>query len=323
MEAVRRNMEMDSEAYGEALLSDRPPLLSECRVCGAGEIVRLCSTYNEHSKSAVLEAFRCEECGSVFVGNVVDSTELGAAYATLNSKTYFEEIERENRKKMITAIDHLRLLIDQRDAIIDIGAGDGLFVRMLHQARFVDLSAHEIKGADLSGIAGIAQHIYQDFDYRSIPSESFDCVTLLDVLEHVVSPKTLLEMCARVLKGGGVLYVHTPVVTRIDRVMHHLLRVPLLGRIGAIWQRGRTSIFHLQNFTPKALRGILESVGFRDIRIEVRNELSWPVTRYVRTYLLEKHGLPGYLAPLIAPIFCPLLATKLLNANKAIISARK
>ncbi len=294
-----------------------------CRICGSASTAYLCDTYNEHSKSKILNHYRCSECGSVFVGNSIDSEELSVAYSTLGSKKYYEEIAGENEKKMATAIGHLRDMISPCDAIIDIGTGNGLFVELLHQAGFADASAHEIPGADLSGIKDIARNIYQDFDYRTIPSNSFTCVTLLDVVEHVIDPRILTKMCSRILKTNGVIYFHTPVVTRTDRMMHFVQKIPVFRKIGTIWQRGRTSIFHLENYTPEALRFLLEEAGFGDIRIEVRNELSWPVTKYIRTYLLEKQGLPGFFAPLFLPVFYPILATNLFNANKAIGSAKK
>ena len=132
-----------------------------------------------------------------------------------------------------------------------------------------------------------------------------------------------MKMCSRILKKDGVIYFHTPVVTKTDRIMHFLLKLPLLKKIGAVWQRGRTSIFHLENYTQESLVLILENAGFNSINIEVKNELSWPVTRYVRTYLLEKQGLPGFMAPFLAPFFYPLLATNIFNSNKAIVSAKK
>ena len=294
-----------------------------CRICGSASTVYLCDTYNEHSKSTILHHYRCSGCGSVFVGNSIDGEELGIAYSTLDSKKYYEEIVSENEKKMATAIGNLRNIISPCDAIIDIGTGNGLFVELLHQAGFADVTAHEIQGADLSRIKDIARNIYQDFDYRSIPSSSFMCVTLLDVVEHVIDPNILIKMCSRILKINGVIYFHTPIVTRTDRMMHLVQKIPVFGKIGTIWQRGRTSIFHLENYTQEALRFLLEEAGFGDIRIEVRNELSWPVTKYIRIYLLEKQGLPGFLAPLFLPVFYPILATNLFNANKAICSARK
>jgi hypothetical protein len=105
--------------------------------------------------------------------------------------------------------------------------------------------------------------------------------------------------------------------------MHFLQKVPVLKRAGTIWQRGRTSIFHLQNYTPRSLTHLLTKAGFSNIEIDVRNELSWPVRSYVKIYLLEKQGLPGYLAPIIAPFAYPFLATDLFNSNKAIVRAQK
>ena len=278
----------------------------KCRVCRSEITNYLCDTYNEHSKTTKISHYRCFRCGSVFVGNDIDSEELSVAYSTLDSKKYFEEIESENRKKMVTSISHLNTLISHGDSIIDIGAGNGFFVELLYKADFLDVSAHEIEGSDMSKIKNIASSIYQDFDYSSIPSEKFNAVTLLDVLEHVLDPQYLINMCNRILKKDGVIYFHTPVVTRTDRIMHFIQKIPILKKIGTIWQRGRTSIFHLENYTPRSLSFLLENAGFCDINIQVKNELSWPVKRYVSVYLLEKQGLPKIFAP-----------------AKAIVSAKK
>ena len=292
-------------------------------MCGATTTVFLCDTYNEHSATTQISHYRCSTCGSVFVGNDVDSEELSAAYSTLDSKKYYEEIESENARKMHAAISSLKTMIPRDGSIIDIGTGNGLFIELLTKANFEDVSAHEIKGSDLSRIRSLASQIYQDYDYSTIPSDKFDAVTLLDVVEHVRDPHYLMKMCNRILKKDGLIYFHTPVVTRTDRIMHFLLKVPVFKRIGTIWQRGRTSIFHLENYTRKSLILILENAGFGDIDIKIKNELSWPVTKYVRTYLLEKQGFPGFLAPILAPLFFPLLATNIFNSNKAIVSARK
>jgi SAM-dependent methyltransferase len=294
-----------------------------CRVCKAAGSGFLCTTPNEHSEQTELEHYRCAECGSVFVGNEIGGEELGQAYATLNTKAYYEEIASENRKKMLNAIEHLQELIPRSASVLDLGTGNGQFVERLHEAGFTDLSAHEIPGADLSGIEPITQSLFQDFDYASVPSDRFDAVTLLDVVEHVPEPQHLMDACHRVLRPGGVLYFHTPVVTRTDRLMHRAQRLPVLNKIGRAWQRGRTSIFHLENYTPKALSLILARAGFGDVAVRVRNELSWPVSRYVRVYLLEKQRLPGFLTPLLTPLLYPVLATDFFNGNKSIVSARK
>jgi len=304
-------------------MDDRTRMLEECRVCKSVAVGYLCDTQNEHSATSPLSHYRCRNCGSVFVGNDVQGEELGVAYSILDSGGYYKEIESENRMKMVSTIRDLKTILRSDSSILDVGTGNGLFVELLHQNGFTDISAHEIPGGDLAKITKIARKIYEDFDYTSIASGSFDAVTLLDVVEHVPDPSYLLGMCHRILKPGGVIYFHTPVVTRIDRLMHRLQKLPVVRKIGIMWQRARTSIFHLQNYTPKSLQLLLERAGFSEIQIEVRNELSWPLTLYVRIYLLQKNGLPGSLAPLFVPLFWPLLATDAFNANKAIVRAIK
>lgn len=294
-----------------------------CRVCGSSFVEYLCETQNEHSSTAVIRNFRCRECGCVFVSNEITSDELGQAYSTLDSTGYYADIEAENREKMATAVAHLDRITSKSDSVIDIGTGNGMFVEILHNNGFSDVSSHEIEGSDLSGIADIATHIYQDYDYSSIPSGAFKVATLLDVVEHVPDPAYLIGACSRILEKNGFIYFHTPVVTRTDRVMHFVQKIPGLRKAGIIWQRGRTSVFHLQNYTSEALNRLLTDAGFGDIEIEIKNELSWPVRKYVEIYLLEKLGLPKFLAPLITPFAYPFLGTNLFNSNKAIVKARK
>lgn len=113
-------------------MNNKDRTLGSCRVCHSHNIVYLYHTYNEHSKTTTLMHYRCKKCGSVFIGNDIDSEELSIAYSTLDSKKYYEEIESENRKKMTDAIENLKELISKNDSIIDIGTGNGLFVELLN-----------------------------------------------------------------------------------------------------------------------------------------------------------------------------------------------
>ncbi|MEP7300052.1 MAG: class I SAM-dependent methyltransferase [Caldimonas sp.] len=294
-----------------------------CRVCRSARHRFLCATPNTHSQTTPLHHHRCLECGSVFVADAIGPAELGVAYSTLDSTTYYADIETETTDKMVSAIADLSALQLHKQRLIDVGTGNGMFVPLLAKAGFSDISVHEIEGNDLSQIAGQVRAMYQDYDYATVPSDAFDVVTLLDVAEHVIEPLFLMKTSHRILRDGGTLYIHTPVVTRTDRAMHALLKLPGLARIGRMWQAGRTSIFHLQNYTPRALDDLLRQAGFDDVKIIVRNELSWPVSRYIQAFVLQRLGLPFSLAPLLVPFFYPLLASKLFNANKAIVTARK
>lgn len=294
-----------------------------CKICRSKNTKSLCKTYNEHSETKILNHYKCIECGTVFIGNDINSEELKTAYSYLNWKKYYRDIEIENKKKILTAVCNLKNLLNTSCNIIDIGTGNGLFIDILFKNGFACLFAHDIPGQDFSKIRNIAKHIYQDFDYNSIPSDYFSAVTLLDVAEHVIDPRYLFKSCYRILKNNGIIYFHTPVVTPLDRLMHFVQKVPIINKIGRIWQRGRTSIYHLQNYTKKSITLLLEDCGFVNIDIKIRNELSWPVIKYIKVYLLEKQGLPTFLAPIVYPVLYPLLATNFFNSNKSIVIAKK
>lgn len=300
----------------------KKPETVRCKVCGKNAGY-LCDTHNEHSRTEILHHYRCVECGLVFVGNQIDNEELGVAYSTLDNESYYEEIKNENLKKMKGAVRDLVNLTSKESKIIDIGTGNGQFIEILFAYGFKKVAAHEIPGSDLSKIETLGCTIYRDFGYKIIPSNSFDVVTLLDVAEHVPNPRYLFQTCNRILREGGIIYFHTPVVTKFDRMMHYLQRVPMFKKIGTIWQRARTSIFHLQNYTSQSLIKLLNEFGFDNISVVTRNELTWPVSRYIRIFLLEKQKLPGSLAPMLTPFFYPVLATDLFNPNKAIVWAKK
>lgn len=293
-----------------------------CRVCGARHAVFLCRTVNTDSPTPWLSHYRCLDCGSVFIGNAIAADELARAYAGFDTARYYRETADSAAAKFRAAAEELADLIAASARILDIGGGDGGFVRALKARGFADLAIHEIPGSDWPELNAVVRATYRDTDYATIPEAAFDAVSLMDVMEHVASPDATLAAVARVLRPGGLVYLHTPVVTWLDRLMHLAQKLPLLAGIGRAWQPARTSVFHLQNYTPRALRCLMDRHGFVVLRLECRNELTSPVARYVRVYLIEKRGLPKAFGPPLALLLTPLARSRL-NANKGVLVARK
>ncbi len=101
------------------------------------------------------------------------------------------------------------------DSLIDIGCGDGRFLREA-QTRF---PGKTLMGIDASGRAvRLAQALNPELAYRSLDivrdglSQTYDAATLVEVIEHIPPPDlpAFLDAVARTINPGGLLVLTVP-----------------------------------------------------------------------------------------------------------------
>jgi len=159
-------------------------------------------------------------------------------------------------------MDALARLCGARGHVLDVGCFQG---HLLWSAREM---GWKVTGTEISEAA--ASHARQEWnlDVRvgrleelHLPTNGFDAVTLVDVIEHVPDPRRTLTEVHRVLRPGGVLYVWTP---NFDSLTRRVAR----KRWGAV-------IFpwHLYYFTPRTLVQMLTATGFSTAELTTRNWL--------------------------------------------------
>jgi 2-polyprenyl-3-methyl-5-hydroxy-6-metoxy-1,4-benzoquinol methylase len=136
--------------------------------------------------------------------------------------------------------------------LLDIGCAQGFFLFSASKAGYTT------KGIEISQDA--VEYAREEFglDIEAKPFEelrftenSFDVVTLWQVLEHVPYPLMILEEVHRILKPGGLLVVSTP---NIESIPAKILRKKW-------WDIKR---LHVNQFTTKTLTGILQNAGFKN-----------------------------------------------------------
>jgi SAM-dependent methyltransferase len=148
--------------------------------------------------------------------------------------------------------DALWLKDDRSGKCLDIGCGDGSFLKVLQ-----DLGWDVVGVEPDAGAAEIARD-YFDVDVRvgtledaGLPAGVFDIVRLNHVIEHLYDPLGTLHECYRVLKPGGRLLFYTPNV---------------LG-LGHNWVFRDAWLHldpprHLNLFSRQAVSRIVEQAGF-------------------------------------------------------------
>ncbi len=171
----------------------------------------------KHQASRVdgLPILRCTECGVASLAAVPVDTK------TLYGETYFLKPGRQGLQ--LEGYDdyeaigleefqwRLSMLGPANDGLLlDVGCATGKFLEVARGAGW------RPKGVEVSAYAaGVARA--KGFDVftgtlegAAFPDDTFDAVTLFDVVEHVEEPRSLLAEVRRVLKPGGCLAIIMP-----------------------------------------------------------------------------------------------------------------
>lgn len=180
---------------------------------------------------------------------------------------YYDAVYRR-RRGIQSKWHHLKFArvvdeMDGRDRHLDVGCGPGTLIGSLH-GRFIstgiDISANEID---------YARRVYEDgakrffaVSARELPADccSQDVATIVEVIEHL-APADLddvLRVTIERLRPGGKLVVTTPNLHSAWPLVEML--VDHFGEMTYAHQ-------HINKFTSRRLRRLLQDVGLRDVRV--------------------------------------------------------
>jgi methionine biosynthesis protein MetW len=144
----------------------------------------------------------------------------------------------------------LRLVKQQ--PVLDVGTGDGLFLRMLRDAGVTDAVGIDLSdvGARKARAAHLDVRVVDASDGLPFGDRTFGTVCALDVLEHTTNPRDLLAELARV--------GHDVVVT-VPNFHHWRQRLQvLIGHVPFQMRPGRGHVFW---FNEQILLGLGREVG--------------------------------------------------------------
>ncbi|MEY2724157.1 MAG: hypothetical protein RLZZ458_24 [Planctomycetota bacterium] len=236
-----------------------------CPICGTAEYSRVYAERNidESQLSSFSFASRkvpeymhhrlqhCERCDLLFAVPQ-ESLNLGEAY----EQASFDS----GRESAFAAVTYRRVLgavlrgLPHREGLLDIGAGDGAFLKEMLPEGFREViglepSAAPMQAADSSVRGLLRQGMFEPGIFEE---QRFSLITCFQTIEHVPDPLALCEEAQRLLKPGGVLAI----------IAHNRrgLVNRLLGRKSPIFD-----VEHLQLFSQRSIVALLESAGFSSV----------------------------------------------------------
>jgi ubiquinone/menaquinone biosynthesis C-methylase UbiE len=146
---------------------------------------------------------------------------------------------RQSESEQARAQDLLRILPSQGQSVLEVGARDGYFSRLL-AGRFEAVTALDLEKPSFH--IGRVVPVQGDVRRLEFPDNAFDCVICTEVLEHVPEVEQAAAELARVARRDVVIGVPYCQDIRLGRTT-----CPHCGQINPPWG-------HVNSFTEKRLR---------------------------------------------------------------------
>jgi len=197
---------------------------------------------------------QCKRCGLRYVNPRMNISRVVKGYSEGTDERFVSQAAGRER----TFARQLKFISKyvRKGRVLDIGTAGGSFLavakRQGWQVEGIEPNRWLCKWALEHYSIPVRPGVLEDYRF---PSNSFDMVTLWDVLEHTGDPGSVLTECQRILKPGGLLVLNVP---DIDSLMHKAM--------------GRRWFFylsvHLYYFSKRTVRLILRKNGLTPILLK-------------------------------------------------------
>jgi len=189
----------------------------------------------------------------------VTKARLGEAGVFYEPKFDFGSFE-ESGYRMKKADNSLHQAVLSREwppgwRVADLGASRGLLSARIARKVARVTSADVERPPEAGEAEAIQLDLDGDFD-RILGRHRYDCVLMLDVLEHLKVPEEGVRKVAEILKPRGTLYAST------GNIAFHVLRLSLLLGQFNYGKRGILDLTHTRLFTVSSFKQLLVNGGF-------------------------------------------------------------
>lgn len=282
---------------------------NKCPLCSSEDISLYLKVTDYFLSREKFSLFRCADCRFIFTQDHPDEAGIGRYYESdeylSHSETkssLFSSIYRISREMMLRRkVRIVRNFSGHKQGIIlDIGSGTGYFLNAMQEAGWNAKGVEINEKARQVSVSKFVLEIMVPEQLHNHQSESFDCITLWHVLEHIPDPFRYSHEINRLLKPGGSCIVALPDCNSYD-ASHY-------KEFWAAYDVPR----HLWHFTPDTFKIFVEKSGF-----EIKEILQLPLDVFYISVLSEKYkgvNLP-FLSGMIKGFWFSLLS--LFNKERA------
>lgn len=258
-------------------------LQKECPLCHCKDLHPIKTEQNTFSSDVRKEVFNfhktwiqlmeCSECGFCFTKEIpTDRNFFPARYDIEFNPS--AEVDNNFKKDVLDQIFELfRKFGRVNGDLLDIGSFAGIFMRAANKRGFC-ASGVEVNPTMANYTKDALNLNVYNGTFLNFPceKESFDVITLIDVLEHLLCPREMLEKCFEVLKPGGHILIKVP------NCHPQIFKQNIANRL-QINNEGTFSTFgHINHFSQESLSYVLKTLGFTPLECIVAESENWSQT---------------------------------------------
>ena len=203
--------------------------------------------------------YKCKNCFFIYVNPILKDEKLHNLY--LDETSYNNVLTNKlqidlDKKRFNYCLSLIEKKCESIGRILDIGAGPGIFLETAKDRGWeptaIEFNSFCIERIEKLGIRCIKQPVEES----KLPHNSFECITLWAVLEHLQNPKDTLKHIHNLLKPNGVLLLLVPNVKSLAARILHEKCITFAGDS------------HINFFDNETLKKIQELCGFQIFDME-------------------------------------------------------
>jgi len=225
----------------------------------------------------------CLECQTIYINPRPPPAVLEDYYRNSENYAYWNDVifpasETARREKLFKPRAQRLVELCRRHGItggslLEVGAGFGTFgeevKRLGFFTRFIAVEPTPHLAATCRG-RGL-EVLESPIEQVALPEASVDVIASFEVVEHLFSPKDILQKAHRLLRPGGVMIVSVPSSGGFDVML-------LKDKSSSV------DVEHLNYFNPASLARLFESCGFKTLEVLTPGKLD---AELVRTQVLS------------------------------------
>jgi len=195
----------------------------------------------------------CHRCRLVYQNPRPKADDMIASYVGMENEEYLREMDCRSinaHLSVMTIRQHIK-----KGRLLDVGCSTGFILnaaRPSFQVEGVEPSLWSARQAQNMFNLKVQQGSIEDSNFKD---NSFDVVSMVDVIEHLTDPKSALKKVNQILRPNGLFYIVTPDFRSLSSCL-----------MGRYWWGLRPS--HLYYFSRKTLSRLLKQTGFRPVTIK-------------------------------------------------------